>query len=427
MKKISFITLCHILIVIMIFSNASAKSIYVDTSGDTDPNGSTLDPFPTIQQAVDIAVSGDVIILHPGIYTGTGNYNIDPEGLILTIQSLEPENPAFARTTIIDPNGHGRAFIFHSGEDPNFLITGLTIRKGSASGPPFGSAVYCVNSSPMITYCTFSDCFAGGLGGAIYFSNSLSYLQNCLFGGNLADGGGALMIDSNSEITIQNCTFAGNSADFYGGAISCRSYGHVQIKDSIIWRNILNYPAEEEQKYQQIEVVDNSSISMLYSNLQGGINGIYTNSGTGEILHYSYNTDNDPNFSAFSESMSGSEMDLHLMSRYGRWDTVSGSWVNDFVTSPCIDNADPNESCPDEPWPNGKKINMGGYGKTIEASKNGNIADFNIDNSTDILDLAYLLSSWLSAPTDYEDLDSNGTVDMVDYRLLSNEWLWERF
>lgn len=427
MKKKSFISLCYILIGIMIFSNASAKSIYVDTSGDTDPNGSILDPFPTIQQAVDIAVSGDVIILHPGIYTGTDNYNIDPEGLILTIQSLEPENPASARTTIIDPNGHGRAFIFHSGEDPNFLITGLTIRNGSASGPPFGSAIYCVNSSPTISYCTFSDCSAGGLGGAICFSNSFSHIQNCLFFANHAWGGGALMIDSNSEITIQNCTFAGNSADLYGGAISCRSYGHVQIKDSILWGNILNNPETPEQKYQQIEVIDNSSISMLYSNIQGDDKGIYTNNGSGVILRYLYNTDNDPNFTAFSESMSGSEIDLHLMSRYGRWDTVSGSWINDFVTSPCIDNADPNESFPDEPWPNGRRINMGGYGKTIEASKNGNIADFNIDNTTDILDLAYLLSSWLSAPTDYEDLDFSGTVDMVDYHLFSNEWLWERF
>ncbi|HNS22481.1 MAG TPA: hypothetical protein PKH24_18400 [Sedimentisphaerales bacterium] len=61
--------------------------------------------------------------------------------------------------------------------------------------------------------------------------------------------------------------------------------------------------------------------------------------------------------------------DYHLKSQAGRWDPNSGRWVEDDVTSPCIDAGDPNSPVGDEPQPNGERINMGAYGGTAEASK----------------------------------------------------------
>ena len=49
----------------------------------TSPSGTALKvrevPFPyrTIQEAVDAAVDGDTIVVHPGTYVGTGNRDID--------------------------------------------------------------------------------------------------------------------------------------------------------------------------------------------------------------------------------------------------------------------------------------------------------------------------------------------------------------
>lgn len=63
------------------------------------------------------------------------------------------------------------------------------------------------------------------------------------------------------------------------------------------------------------------------------------------------------------------EIDLHLKSQYGRWDRGGKRWVSDSVTSPCIDAGDPNSAYDLEPPPNGKRINMGAYGNTREASK----------------------------------------------------------
>ncbi len=54
----------------------------------------------------------------------------------------------------------------------------------------------------------------------------------------------------------------------------------------------------------------------------------------------------------------------------GRWERENRPrWVEDNVTSPCIDAGDPLSPAGDEPEPNGRRINMGAYGGTAEASK----------------------------------------------------------
>lgn len=45
--------------------------------------------------------------------------------------------------------------------------------------------------------------------------------------------------------------------------------------------------------------------------------------------------------------------DYHLQSQAGRWDPNSLSWVQDAVTSPCIDAGYPNSPVGNEPMPNG--------------------------------------------------------------------------
>ncbi len=98
------------------------------------------------------------------------------------------------------------------------------------------------------------------------------------------------------------------------------------------------------------------------------------------------------------------EGDYHLKSQAGRWDPVSRSWVQDDVTSPCIDAGDPNSPVGLEPFPNGGRINMGAYGGTAQASKSyfGQpncqtivAGDINGDCKVDWQDLAILASHWL--------------------------------
>jgi len=122
-------------------------------------------------------------------------------------------------------------------------------------------------------------------------------------------------------------------------------------------------------------------------------------------------TPDDPNDDFFVEG------DYHLKSQAGRWDPVGASWVQDDVTSPCIDAGDPNSPIGYEPFPNGGVINMGAYGGTAEASKSyfGQplcktpiAGDINGDCTVDFKDIAILLSHWLQMGELAEEASDEG-------------------
>ncbi|MHC4281777.1 MAG: right-handed parallel beta-helix repeat-containing protein, partial [Planctomycetota bacterium] len=208
--------------------------------------------FSTIQEAIDCALDRAIVIVEKGIYTGYGNRDIDFHGKAITVRSIDPNDPNIVEATVINCEGRARGFNFHSGEDANSILDGFTITNGYAR---YGGGIYCENSSPTITNCTFRDntakfcstCstlipnensssmvsndsvvhtppgpgpFYRGKGGGFYCTSSNPTLKNCKFIDNSAYiyGGGMCNID-NSSPTLTNCTFSSNSA-LYGGALS---------------------------------------------------------------------------------------------------------------------------------------------------------------------------------------------------------------
>ena len=102
--------------------------------------------------------------------------------------------------------------------------------------------------------------------------------------------------------------------------------------------------------------------------------------------------------------------DYHLRSQAGRWNPSDQTWVQDDVTSPCIDAGDPNAPIGTESFPNGGRINMGSYGGTEKASWsyfgkpvcNVIIAgDINGDCVVDFKDQAILMSHWMMRGEDF--------------------------
>ncbi len=122
--------------------------------------------------------------------------------------------------------------------------------------------------------------------------------------------------------------------------------------------------------------------------------------------------------------------DYHLKSQAGRWDPNSESWVQDDVNSPCIDAGDPNSNWPAELWPHGKRINMGAFSGTPQASMSlsneGNVADLNNDDSVDYNDLKLFTDKWLyEAVLLPEVLNRDGIVNFTDFSIFANNWLWQ--
>ncbi|MHB9070879.1 MAG: hypothetical protein ACYC54_10995 [Sedimentisphaerales bacterium] len=119
-----------------------------------------------------------------------------------------------------------------------------------------------------------------------------------------------------------------------------------------------------------------------------------------------------------------------LQSESGHWDPNSKSWTKDANTSPCIDAGDPNSDWTAELWPHGKRINMGAYGGTSQASMSlstiGNKADLNNNNFVDSEDLALFVKMWLAEDLLLsEDINRNGLVNFSDFAEFAEQWHWE--
>ena len=292
--------------------------------------------YATIQAGIDASLPGDEVVVADGVYTGAGNKDLDFRGKPITVRSASGD-PA---TCVIDCQGSGRAFYFHSGETAVSVVAGFTIRNGavtsSSPGSWYGGGVYCTSfSSPTLAYCTISKSSATCGGGVACNSFSNPTLTHSTMTGNSTSYyGGATYCLSSSPI-LSNCAITGNTAASSGGGVYSTGYSTPKLTNCILWADT---PKE-------IYVSSSSSTPVVtYSDIQGG----YT--GTG-------NANANPLFvnAAGPDGVYGTADDnVHLL-----------------PTSPCIDAGDPTSDFSLEPEPDGGRINMGAYGNTPEAETKG--------------------------------------------------------
>ncbi|MCK4292224.1 MAG: right-handed parallel beta-helix repeat-containing protein [Planctomycetes bacterium] len=240
---------------------------------------------------------------------------------------------------------------------------------------------------------------ANGHGGGLHQCHGI--IQNNVICENSAQGWGGGIYYSYGA-TIQNNTICHNSGS-YGGGLSRCIYGDTVIRNCILWGNTCT--RDGAQIYH--------SEPIYFSCIEGWIGG-----GLGNI---------SPN-PLFADRNNG---DYHLKSQAGRWDPNNESWVQDDATSPCIDRGDRNSDWTGELWPHGKRINMGAYGGTAEASMSqsseGNAADCNNDDAVNGTDLEMIAERWLDQGVLLvEDVNRDGVISFPDFALLAESWLWEQ-
>jgi hypothetical protein len=210
--------------------------------------------YPTIQAGINAAVNGDTVSVADGIYTGTGNKNIDFTGKAIVVKSENgPDNCA------IDCQNSGRGFYFHTNEDSNSVITGFKIINGNTV---YGGGIYCSYSSPRIVDCQISGNKVSNYGGGIYGNFSHSIVEYCFISNDSAnwDGGAIFLYASpmiiryceisenrawfaggiwceESDPIIEHCIFTQNVATWDGGGILVGFYSNVIITDCIFEKN----------------------------------------------------------------------------------------------------------------------------------------------------------------------------------------------
>lgn len=349
----------------------------------------------------------------------------------------------------------------------------VTIRKCRfiSNYASYGGAIGCSSSTVIISDCEIiqNETQLEGNGGGIYATGCNLHIADCRINGNYSFWEGGAIAASYSEVTIENTDIQNNTADIDGGGINFRMNTIATVSNCLITNNTvikdgngggINCTSTRPMQITNCSIINNfaeygggiamigsdalitnslirentasngpqialrtgnpqSSLSITFSNIQHGSEKIYVDS---NILNYnSTNIDIDPAFASFDPNSDPATWDFHLKSTSGRYE--NGTWVNDVESSPCLDAGDPATAWTKEPWPNGKRINMGAYANTDQASKTGNIADLNIDGKVDGFDLAYIINSWLDDPVEYEDLSLDGKVNLQDLSIMSMNWL----
>ena len=255
-------------------------------------------------------------------------------------------------------------------------------RTGRGGGLAFDGGTLRVSRCEFTGNRNVGSAYAGNVGGGagVFLGSTVGQsaaFSNCLFRANevmrtSAGGGGnpgavawgaavQARLHSASTAAFVNCTFAYNTNDCgYGGAVMTDS-GRVVLKNCVLWTNQSVDTYYTNAGYEVYATNAAAVVPVSYSDFTGtnapqvvAVGGATVTLGDGMLTI-------DPLFA--------SATNLHLKSKGGRWDPVGGTWVRDSVTSPCIDAGDPSDSVRDEPQPNGRKVNMGAYGGTAQASK----------------------------------------------------------
>jgi hypothetical protein len=280
----------------------AATTHFVDDDACPGPStGTNIDPYCSIQTAINAAVDTDTISVEPGTY----NEIIDLLGKAITLQSTGGAAVTTMDATLAPDPGDGKPVVrCDSGEGPDTIIQGFTITGGTGDTSHFGSSsttgggmiildssptimncefvnnnvrfgggVYSgSNSGTMITDCVFDSNSATHLGGGIVIRNGT--IRKCLFIDNVTSGvgsshgGGGIWWGTGSG-SIEQCMFIRNNGGYAGGAIL--TWSNLQITNSLFIANDASAYGGGIAAFQNVVSTTNCVFEQNTANEGGGI------------------------------------------------------------------------------------------------------------------------------------------------------------
>lgn len=280
MKRLTSFFLTSYLI---LFTPTLAAEWHVATTGSDDlGTGSAADPYASIQHGVNVASSGDTVLVAAGLYSEHVNFS----GKNVVI--LSADGP---KQTVLEATQSGLPIVtFSSGENRTAVLDGFTIRN-SLDAP----GILCTESSPVIQNCEIDACSNSGIGGGIYCERSAPSITNNIFENNSAASGGAIGVNTDSDVelaynlfidneaaqdggaianvsvfgpplVVQYCTFYQNTSGRFGGALYTSTV-LLNIERSILWEDMAAVAGNEAYP-------ETIPVSVMYSDVSGGWSGL---------------------------------------------------------------------------------------------------------------------------------------------------------
>jgi hypothetical protein len=269
--------------------------------------------FLNIQDALDVAVSGDTILVAEGLYTpdgdrtascelkggvnlyggyaGYGNINQnerDPEKYPTIISGdIDEDDIGMLHR---DDNCYQVVTAIGTGSE-TVVLDGFIIEAGQADGSAFfnsGGGIYASGINLKLIRCTVTNNVAG-IGGGIFSENGTLSLWNCIVTGNKSLIYGGALYSYSTNVDMTNCLIAGNSAaqaEFFGGSAIFNLGGNMTISNCTIADNLapggMAIASFTWFLPKYVDFIVNNSI------LYNGGNEIFTNHMTGVSV---FNTD----------------------------------------------------------------------------------------------------------------------------------------
>lgn len=421
--------------------------------------------YPTIQQAIDAAVSGTTIIVAQGTYYET--LTLNKSGIILQgdnrnsiIFGEEPfpiiycENISGDETAIkgfkITNGDYG---IQCAGTVSSLRIEDNEITRASPAGIRLenGASVVIENNYLHNTIRGISGSGAtvdiinnditwnrGSYGGGIYLSNATTLIQGNYF---FENWDGAISLYSNSNATIVGNNISQNQSWNKSPGL------HIFNSTATLWNNLIeyNYPYNSQTVGgglhtvgSDISVFNNifrrnrsekgSAIHVVNTNFTAKNNIFTENSGDDATVNFEGSGIQDFCYNdLWGNSTPNNVSGIILCPGGNIFADPCFVDTQDFylrVGSLCINAGDNDPNCNDL---DGTRNDMGIYGGSLAGTWFLRLADLNIDNRIDFKDYAILAANWLKQGPSLEgDINGNGLVDRIDLKLLVLCWLNSR-
>lgn len=431
--------------------SATAHHVDADATG-ADDGSSWIDAFTSLPYALGVALSGDEIRVAQGTYRPNDGVFTTPEfdvrELTFQLKTGVTVKGGYAGVngapipgirdiglykTILtgaigEPADTNNSYHVVQGEDDS-ILDGFTITNGYSVNATPGLDSYGAgmlnheDTNVTVINCTFKNNSAR-FGGGMYNYESDVTLINCTFYDNSAAYNGGALREVIGTSTITNCTFNNNQADtlgagYFGGGMNIFN-SDSDLLNCIFWDNSDVNGINESAQIHSV----GGTLLVAYTCIQG----LDTLAGAGNI-------DVDP---CFVDPCNG---DFHLKSEGWRWDKYmvhDSYWKGDDVTSRCIDAGNPGAllgeellTIPDDPnrdWGENLRINMGAYGGTAQASMPPYdwtlLGDLSNNGTVGYEDLEGQVGDWQTTASEQPgDLNRDGIVDMIDYRILAQDWM----
>ena len=168
-------------------ATAAADTIVVARDGTGD--------YAQLQDAIDVARAGDVLLLGPGTYVGS----FEVRGRYLTIRGRDG-----AAVTVLDGDGADTTL---SLLDANVVLEGLTLRNRR------GGLRTQDRTDLVVRDSVFDSVGSADSDGAVYLDNGTALFEDVTFVGGAAATSWAIEAVA-GELTVERCSFADGEAPF---------------------------------------------------------------------------------------------------------------------------------------------------------------------------------------------------------------------